>query len=678
MADLTDIQAAESVKIIGADTTGLESNPMQVDSSNRALVKVANIISEPVPVTFDPTTTNPSIGQNNTNNPDYSTQVGGVDDNGSLQPIATDPRGRQKISVRKGVSYIPDIHDRPGDYDSLVAESDGAIRVRSQSFTDAGSFKSDFSGTSLTTALTGTLTFTNNSNTIIGIGTLFTQEVHRINYIKKTSDADTLYVAVAEIISDTEILLENVYTGTTGTTTAVSSDFITIIENSASISVSSSLITLSSGSSNGGRASIYRDGDYLPYSLEVNAALSQRIANQEITFGFKDIIGPSPNISALVVFNGTDNTKIKFRTRSTINASDLEETEVTLPKNYTTTTFNQYGIELTNKSAALIFNGDMLAIHKKHIPGPYDILRIGSSITNSAAVSNTDFQIEYLSFDNTDRVSVANDFSAQPVKSQIMGKSATTGLLNDLLLDDNGNLIVTSLTGFGANFNFGDINTAATTQVAVRRTAITEQTTNAQRSIASANANDTAAGTGARIVKITYLDQNGAGPYTELLTLNGTTGVNTIASNICYIEKIEVTSVGSGGSNAGIITLYSAINKGGVAIGTIAATDNQTFWAHHYVPVGKTCNVTGISCSHNGTTVGSGGVFVLKAHNLIVSGSPSIQVSDFVRLYGQSSTFSRTYTSPIKIVGPAHLEIFITPESSSALTYRSAIDYFEP
>lgn len=267
--------------------------------------------------------------------------------------------------------------------------------------------------------------------------------------------------------------------------------------------------------------------------------------------------------------------------------------------------------------------------------------------------------------------------STTPTKSILVGGTDGTNL-RPLLTDEEGRLVTSALTGFGADFTFGDITTAATTQVVVRRTAYTEQTTNAQRSIASSSANDTAAGTGARTVTITYLDQTGAGPFTETITLNGTTYVNTTNTNICYIENIQVTTAGSTGSNAGILTLKAATAGGGATIGTVNATDNQTFWAHHYVPTGKEANITGISCGHNGTTVGSGGVFHLKAKSLGVANAVELQVSDFVRLYGQSSTFSRVYQSPIKVMGPARLQIYLTPETSTTIVYRSAFDFFEP
>lgn len=237
-------------------------------------------------------------------------------------------------------------------------------------------------------------------------------------------------------------------------------------------------------------------------------------------------------------------------------------------------------------------------------------------------------------------------------------------------------LVITPSNAYGS-FVFGDVTLAATTLAKVERTAYTEQTTNAQRSIASASASDAAAGTGARQVKIYYCTAAFSCGLTETVTLNGTTFVSTVSTTIAYIEKMEVISVGSTGSNVGIITLKAATAGGGVTIGSIAATDNQTFWAHHYVGTGRTCNITGFSNSHSGTTVGSGGVFVLKEKDPSLSTDPELQISDFNRLYGQDSANPRNYGSPIKVLGPSRITVYVTPETSSSTVYRGAIDFYE-
>lgn len=273
--------------------------------------------------------------------------------------------------------------------------------------------------------------------------------------------------------------------------------------------------------------------------------------------------------------------------------------------------------------------------------------------------------------------SISPQDDATLVKSTITGK-ASDGNYYNVKVDTEGRLVTSAVTGFGADFAFGDVTTAATAQSVVRRTSYTEQTTNGQRSVASSSANDTAAGTGARTIVITYYDQTGAGPFTETITMNGTSRVNTVATNICFIEQMEVVTAGSGGANAGIVTLYTIPTAGGSAIGTMATGDNQTFWAHHYVGIGKECNITGVSCGHNGTTVGSGALFFVKARTIGVANVIERQVTDFIRLYGQSSTFARTYTSPVKVIGPARLILYVTPETSTSTVYRGAFDFFEP
>lgn len=225
-------------------------------------------------------------------------------------------------------------------------------------------------------------------------------------------------------------------------------------------------------------------------------------------------------------------------------------------------------------------------------------------------------------------------------------------------------------------FTQGNITTAAIATVAVRQTAYTEQSSNAQRSIVSANANDTSAGTGARTVRLTYLTVAGV-QNTETLTLNGTTPVNTVATDICYIEKMEILTAGSGGVAAGIISLKAATAGGGATIGSIAAGETQTYWAHHYVPTGRVCNITSQWGGHTGTTVGSGATFTIRARDQSIANSIERQVSDSFRLYGQSSSVQRNYGSPIRVTGPARLVTYVLPETATSTNYRASFDYYE-
>lgn len=191
--------------------------------------------------------------------------------------------------------------------------------------------------------------------------------------------------------------------------------------------------------------------------------------------------------------------------------------------------------------------------------------------------------------------------------------------------------------------------TAGTQQV-VRATAYNEPAAAAQRSIASSSANDSSGGTGARTVVLHYFDGTGAGPFTETLTLNGTTAVNTVASNIRFIEKMEVATVGSGGSNAGTITLYGSTGGTGGTVGTIGVGsllpgvgDNRTRWAHHYIAtdwVGKTAVlVVGIQSGGSGTS----GKFYITTRHPLVPDSAEVASNGILLVSG---TFTRQLQYP--------------------------------
>ena len=80
----------------------------------------------------------------------------------------------------------------------------------------------------------------------------------------------------------------------------------------------------------------------------------------------------------------------------------------------------------------------------------------------------------------------------------------------------------------------------------------------------SSDANDTSAGTGMRTCRVTYLATSTSTSYsTEDVTLSGATGVNM--SNTSYrIIKVEGLTYGSGGTNAGTITVRDNVTTANV------------------------------------------------------------------------------------------------------------------
>jgi len=150
-----------------------------------------------------------------------------------------------------------------------------------------------------------------------------------------------------------------------------------------------------------------------------------------------------------------------------------------------------------------------------------------------------------------------------------------------------------------------------------------------------------------------------------------TTAVNTIATDIALIEKLEVITVGSGGGNAGTIQLWTGLNGTGSTWATIAISDNRTYWAHHYVSVGKTCYI-----------------YKIRAGSTALNGAVTLQVLNPVDTtqaqYNLIGTLRHNMVSneielvvPVVISGPAIIFANTDPDSNTAQTAYAAFEFVE-
>lgn len=98
----------------------------------------------------------------------------------------------------------------------------------------------------------------------------------------------------------------------------------------------------------------------------------------------------------------------------------------------------------------------------------------------------------------------------------------------------------------------------------------------------SANDDGDPAGTGARTVKVWGLDANFR-ETSEDVTMNGTTAVTT-TTLFTRIFGAKVLTVGSGGTNAGAITVTNA--AGSATHATIAANADISYQGHYTIPAG--------------------------------------------------------------------------------------------
>lgn len=102
----------------------------------------------------------------------------------------------------------------------------------------------------------------------------------------------------------------------------------------------------------------------------------------------------------------------------------------------------------------------------------------------------------------------------------------------------------------------------------------------------SGSGNDSSAGTGARTIEITGLDENFEKQGPVSMTMNGTSGVETTQS-WKRVTKVIVKTVGSTGGNEGVISCaYSATTS--IVFAVIQIGDNISSLLAYTVPLGKT------------------------------------------------------------------------------------------
>lgn len=107
--------------------------------------------------------------------------------------------------------------------------------------------------------------------------------------------------------------------------------------------------------------------------------------------------------------------------------------------------------------------------------------------------------------------------------------------------------------------------------------------------ISSSSTDDDAAGTGARTVEVSGLDEN-YDEISETVTLDGQTAVNTTNSYL-RVYRMIIRSAGTGGKNAGTVYAGTGTVTSGVPankFAAIAVGENQTTMAIWTVPAGYT------------------------------------------------------------------------------------------
>jgi len=264
---------------------------------------------------------------------------------------------------------------------------DGTLQTYSEVYTDAGSFRDDYIA-ALTSNLTGTVTFTNGSTVVTGVGCAFTTELDRFSFIRNTAHAEGTLAAIGRVIDNNNLVLVSGYTGANVSGVAIKSSWDTQTGSGGSISVANSTLLIAAGTTNGANTWVQRGADYSPMDKTVRFSLSARRANQTVRMGFFDDF-VNPKYQATIDLTGTDNTQVTLVTRSNTGANDIESTTVTLPSGLTTAALINLVICFHIEKVTLFLDPAdgsafvFIASHKNHIPPPYVSLLSGHGFLNT-------------------------------------------------------------------------------------------------------------------------------------------------------------------------------------------------------------------------------------------------------------------------------------------------------
>lgn len=223
---------------------------------------------------------------------------------------------------------------------------------------------------------------------------------------------------------------------------------------------------------------------------------------------------------------------------------------------------------------------------------------------------------------------------------------------------------------------FGNMSLTASAEFTVAARPYVEPQSQAQRSVISTSTSDVQpAGAGARVVRIVYLDSSYV-KHTEDVALQGTAGVNTVGTDIRFIEDFYIVQ----GTNAvGLISIMSGVLGTGSAVAQIGAATTSAFLCHHYVPSGSTCYILDWGATTDRDTN-------MKLNIQSRSGSFLVdKVADLQKLYGvtlNSSglfgmlSFDRKLTA-FRVDPMTYIKVTTAPSGTYSTTVRSYLDIWE-
>jgi hypothetical protein len=171
-------------------------------------------------------------------------------------------------------------------------------------------------------------------------------------------------------------------------------------------------------------------------------------------------------------------------------------------------------------------------------------------------------------------------------------------------------------------------------------------TTSGSMRLQSTSANDKTGSTGIQTVRIGYLDKNFTSK-TETLSMNGTTSVPTVATDIYRVNSIRAASAGVTGSAIGTITLSGSTSSTVYRAMSIGLTRGRGLI--YSVPTGSTVYLTDMHLSSVNASAGHYTRFTLRANYDDQLNEKVAFFQPYGEIILQDQALAVTFTSPIRV-----------------------------
>jgi len=215
----------------------------------------------------------------------------------------------------------------------------------------------------------------------------------------------------------------------------------------------------------------------------------------------------------------------------------------------------------------------------------------------------------------------------------------------------------------------GNLTAASTSEVLVCTRGYTELNSQRQCSVkSSSNTDKDSNATGAREVRITFLNSN----YelkTEDVLVNGTTKVNTVATDIRFIQSFEIIK---GTAAVGAISLLDGTAGNASEFCGISAGTYDAFLCHHYVPAGMRAWVIGW-----GATVDDDANFKLMGRKMFGSNLVDRHLDLENLPVAIRSEFYRAFPSALLVDETGYIRVTTVPGQSTSTVIRATLDIWE-